>query len=223
MHWRRIIPGRSRQHQHHRRLQQKGRVAHIGHQHFANPFSRYPVEILRAEGLNEFTAMDISLVNASVLNSYDVVILGEMPVNGAQVTMLSDWVNAGGTLIALRPHALLSPLLGVSLAGGTLTDQYLLFNTGSGPGAGSVNETIQFHGTADNYTLNGATALAMLYSGATTATTYPAVTTIDVGGNGGKAIAFTYDLARSIVLYPAGKPGLGRTEQGWTGRTYPFG
>ena len=184
----------------------------------ANPFSRYPVEILRAEGLNEFTAMDISLVNASVLNSYDVVILGEMPVNGAQVTMLSDWVNAGGTLIALRPHALLSPLLGVSSAGGTLTDQYLLFNTGSGPGAGLVNQTIQFHGTADNYTLNGATALAMLYSDATTATTYPAVTTIDVGGNGGKAIAFTYDLARSIVYTRQGNPAwAGQSRDGQAG------
>src|SRR5690606_26919079 len=29
-----------------------------------NPFSRYPVEILRAEGLNEFFAMDISEVMA---------------------------------------------------------------------------------------------------------------------------------------------------------------
>ncbi len=172
----------------------------------ANPFSRYPVEILRAEGFNEFSAMDISLVNATVLNSYDVVILGEMPVNGSQVTMLSDWVNAGGTLIALRPHALLSPLLGITSAGGNLSDKYLLFNTGSGPGAGLVNQTIQFHGTADHYTLNGAAALAMLYSDATTASTYPAVTTIDVGANGGKAIAFTYDLARSIVYTRQGNP-----------------
>ncbi len=46
----------------------------------ANPFSRYFAEILRAEGLNEFTAMDLSLVTPAVLTDYDVVILGEMPL-----------------------------------------------------------------------------------------------------------------------------------------------
>jgi hypothetical protein len=92
----------------------------------SNPFSRYTSEILRAEGLNEFFAMDISAVNATVLNSYDVVILGEMTVTAAQVTMLTDWVNAGGKLIAFRPSSLLTPLLGISSATGTLADKYLL-------------------------------------------------------------------------------------------------
>ena len=42
-----------------------------------NPFSRYAVEILRAEGLNEFAAADISTVtSAASLNNYDVVVLG---------------------------------------------------------------------------------------------------------------------------------------------------
>ena len=81
-----------------------------------------------------------------------------------------------------------------------------------------MNQTIQFHGTADYYTLNGATALAMLYSNATTATTYPAVTTIDVGANGGKAIAFTYDLARSIVYTRQGNPAwAGQSRDGQAG------
>ena len=69
-----------------------------------------------------------------------------------------------------------------------------------------MDETIQFHGSADRYTLNGATALATLYSTATTATSNPAVTLRSVGG-GGQAAAFTYDLARSIVLTRQGNPG----------------
>jgi hypothetical protein len=172
----------------------------------ANPFSRYPVEILRAEGLNAFLAMDISAVTTAVLNNYDVVILGEIPLTASQVSLFSDWVNAGGTLIALRPHPLLSPLMGITSAGGSLSDKYLLFNTSSGPGSGLVNQSIQFHGTADYYTLNTATILATLYSNATTATSYPAVTTNSVGPNGGKAIAFTYDLAKSIVYSRQGNP-----------------
>ena len=65
---------------------------------------------------------------------------------------------------------------------------------------------MQFHGTADRYTLNGATAVAMLYSNATTATTNPAVTLRSVGSSGGQAAAFTFDLARSIVYTRQGNP-----------------
>jgi hypothetical protein len=164
-----------------------------------NPFSRYTVEMLRAEGLNEFTVKDISSITATELNNYDVVILGEVPVSAAQATLFSNWVNAGGTFIAFKPAAALSTLLGITPAAGSLANQYLLINTASGPGKGIVNETIQFHGIADLYTLNGAAAIATLYSNATTATTFPAVTSRNVGSNGGQAIAFTFDLSRSIV------------------------
>jgi len=172
----------------------------------ANPFTRYYAEILRAEGLNEFTVSDISLVTPAILSNYDVAILGEMGLMAGQVTMLTDWVNAGGTLIAMRPDPQLDGLLGVTSAGGTLSEGYLLMNTSSGPASGLVSETIQFHGTADRYTLNGATATATLYSDATTATSYPAVTSVSVGSNGGQAIAFAYDLARSIVYTRQGNP-----------------
>ncbi len=171
-----------------------------------NPFGRYTAEILRAEGLNEFATMDISSVTASVLNNYDVLILGEMIVAPSHVSLFTDWVNAGGTLIAFRPNELLSPLMGISAAGGTLSDKYLLVNTASGPGVGIVNQTIQFHGEADLYTLNGGTSLATLYSDAGTATDNPAVTSMNHGTNGGKAIAFTYDLAKSIIYTRQGNP-----------------
>jgi hypothetical protein len=172
----------------------------------SNSFSRYAVEILRAEGLNEFAAADIANVTATMLNNYDVVVLGEMTVTATQVTMFTNWVNAGGTLIAFKPSALLTPLMGLSSAAGTLSDKYLLVNTASGPGVGIVNQTIQFHGIANVHTLNGATSLATLYSAVSTATTNPAVTTINVGTNGGKAVAFTYDLAKSIVYTRQGDP-----------------
>src|SRR5690606_38572270 len=164
-----------------------------------NPFSRYTVEILRAEGLNEFLAVDISQVNATMLANYDVVVLGEMPLSSANVTMFTNWVNAGGKLIAFKPDSQLNGLMGLTSAGGTLSDQYLLVNTTSGPGVGIVNQTIQFHGSANRYNLNGASSIATLYSSATTATSNPAVTSRSVGSNGGMAIAFAFDLPRSIV------------------------
>ena len=56
------------------------------------------------------------------------------------------------------------------------------------------------------YSLNGATSIATLYSDATTATSNPAVTTKTVGTNGGRASAFAYDLAKSVVYTHQGDP-----------------
>ena len=43
----------------------------------ANRFTRYFAEILRAEGLNAFSVVDIGAVTPAMLSNYDVVILGE--------------------------------------------------------------------------------------------------------------------------------------------------
>ncbi|MDB5119054.1 MAG: Fibronectin type domain protein [Sphingobacteriales bacterium] len=171
-----------------------------------NPFSRYTAEILRAEGLNGFAAKDITEVTATDLANYDVVIVGNFPLSVANVTMLTDWTTAGGTLIAFKPDSKLAPLMGITASGGTLLNKYLLVKSSSVAGAGIVNQTIQFHGAADLYTLSSATSIATLYSGASTATTNPAITIRNVGANGGQAIAFTYDLAKSIVFTRQGNP-----------------
>jgi subtilase family serine protease len=173
----------------------------------ANAFGRYYAEILRAEGLNAFDVKNIGSVNATVLGGYDVVILGEQALTATQATMFSDWVtNAGGNLIAMRPDADLYGLLGVTAAGGTLINLYYKVDGSAAPGAGIVTQTMQFHGTADKYTLSGATAVATLYSDASTATANPAVTMRSVGSNGGHAAAFAFDLARSIVYTRQGNP-----------------
>ena len=90
-----------------------GPILVVGHS--GNPFSRYYAEILRAEGLNTFTAIDISTVSRRRrLPAYDVVILGEMPLTAPQVTMFTNWVTAGGNLIAMRPDKQLAGLLGLT-------------------------------------------------------------------------------------------------------------
>lgn len=172
----------------------------------ANPFGRYYAEILRAEGLNEFATMDIAAVSPAVLNEYDVVLLGEMAVSPTEAAMFTDWVNAGGTFIAFRPSSSIYSLLGLSPLKESMSDKYLMIHPVPGPGMGIVNEAIQFHGVADLYQLNGATSIATLYSSVSNATNHPAITMMNVGKNGGKAIAFTFDLARSIVYTRQGNP-----------------
>jgi hypothetical protein len=171
-----------------------------------NPFSRYAGEILKAEGLNEYATLDVSLISPQILGFYDVAVLGDMTLLPWQVQTLTDWVNAGGDLIALHPDPQLASLLGLTTSAATLSNAYMKIDTSKAPGAGITSDSMQYHGTADRYTLNGATAVAMLYSNAGTATTSPAVTVRSVGANGGHAAAFTYDLARSVVLTRQGNP-----------------
>src|SRR6185295_6221473 len=125
----------------------------------------------RAEGFNAFQISDLSAVTATTLASYDVVILGEMPLSTTQATMFTTWVTGGGRLIAMRPDSKLASLLGLTSAGGTLADTYIQVDTTVAPGAGIVSDTMQFHGTADRYNPSGATVIATLFSTATASTT----------------------------------------------------
>jgi hypothetical protein len=172
----------------------------------SRPFSSYAAEILKAEGLNSYTTLDISRLSIQLLNAFSVAVVGEMPLTPTDVSTLTTWVNSGGRLITLRPDPQLASLLGITSQGTTLTNGYLLVNTASGPGAGIVNQTIQYHGPADRYSIAGATTVATLYSSATASTTSPAVTIRNVGANGGQAAAFTYDLSRSVVYTRQGNP-----------------
>src|SRR5689334_14094591 len=78
-----------------------------------NPFGGYLAEILRTEGVTEFATEDISVVTASDLGGAALVILAEMPLSQAQAGLLSSYVTGGGRLIAMRPDAQLSPVLGI--------------------------------------------------------------------------------------------------------------
>ena len=170
-------------------------------------FGKYYAEILRTEGLNEFSVSDIGPVTSTTLAAYDVVILaGPMTLSGAQVTMFTNWVNGGGNLIAMRPDPQLDSLLGLTSTAGTLTDVFGLVDTSTPAGNGIVSRAMQIHGIARAYTLNGATRVATLYTNPTTATSNPAVTVRNVGTSGGHAAAFAYDLATSVVYTRQGNP-----------------
>jgi hypothetical protein len=170
-------------------------------------FGTYYAEILRAEGLNEFAVTTTSNLSAATLSSYQVVLLAQTSLTDAQASLLSAWVQGGGNLIAMRPDARLAGLLGLGADTGTnVSDGYVKIDTGSPPGAGITGKTIQFHNTADRWSGGDAATVATLYADADTATSSPAVTLRNVGGAGGQAAAFTYDLARSVVYTRQGNP-----------------
>jgi hypothetical protein len=177
----------------------------------ANPFTGYLSEILRSEGLVEFQEVEWADLSAAsnapaFLGSYSLVLLGETDLTAAQEQLLRQYVWSGGRLIAMRPSSNLADLFGLSYLG-SRAEQLLEFyaiDTTRGPGAGLAEVSLQYHGPADNYALSGATPLAYLWDAIDSSSANPALVLHGYGA--GQAAAFTFDLARSIVLLRQGNP-----------------
>jgi len=172
----------------------------------SDPFGQYTAEILRNEGLKSFALAPVAAMNTAgyLLADYDVVILAKTALSGLQVSALTDFVTVqGGNLIAYRPDAQLDGLMGITgRSNDARSNQYLQVVTTAGtPGAGIVGETMQFHDVADNYTIGSdATAIAYFHSTSTPGTpTNPAISQ-RIYASKGRAIAYAYDLNRSIVF-----------------------
>ena len=170
----------------------------------SNPFSRYYGEILSAEGLNEYLVADISTVTSTTLANYDVVILGDMSLTSAQVSMLTTWVNGGGQLIAMHPDKQLAGLLGLTASTSTLSNAYLLVADLNRAGSRycRAEHTVPWCGRSVHVERRVESRDSVLEC--VDATTSPAVTLANAGT--GQAAAFTYDLARSIVYTRQGNP-----------------
>ena len=133
---------------------------------------RYLAEILRAEGLNEFANVGVTDLTRPRLARYAVVVLGDVAITDAQVDRPDRLGQRGRQPDRHATRRRLSGSPGSPPTTGTVTDGYLAVNSAVEPGAGIATETMQFHGTANRYTLNGAT-VATLYTNATAATASP--------------------------------------------------
>ena len=182
-----------------------------------NPFGGYLAEILRGEGLVEFCETERSALVAAAdpaarLAAYGVVVAAEMDLNAAEEQLLRDYVRAGGVLVAMRPDADLADLFAVRVLGSRperLVEHFAV-DAQAPLARGIVEQSLQYHGEATHYALAGATALAYLYDDADTPSSYPAVTVHRYGN--GSAVAFAFDLAKSIVLMRQGNPEWQNTE-----------
>ncbi len=129
-----------------------------------------------------------------------------MTLSRSQITMFTDWVNAGRQLNCDAAQFAARQFAWAYVNGGdAIGCLYASRYVHSGRRRHS-KPAMQFHGIATAYTLNGASSVATLYTNPTTATSNPAVTLRSIGTNGGHAAAFAYDLATSIVYTRQGNP-----------------
>ena len=122
------------------------------------------------------------------------------------MTTLTNWVNGGGNLIALRPDKQLAGLLGLTDAGLDASNAYLQVDTTTAAGRGHrrPDDPVPRHGRPLHAQRRHGDRDALLERDHGDAN--PAVTLRSVGANGGQAAAFTFDLNRSIVYTRQGNP-----------------
>jgi hypothetical protein len=178
------------------------------------PFSSYLAEILLAEGLNAFEVADVSALSAETLGNRSLVMVGNVHLEATELALLSAWTHDGGRLVVMRPDRRLAGLLGLVGPIGDLSEAYVEVDATLPPGEGITAQPMQFHGTADVYEVRDARIVARLLRSPDEPTEAPAITVRDVGTRGGRAAAFAYDVARSVVSTRQGNSAVGERPRG---------
>ncbi len=175
-----------------------------------NPLGPYYAEILRAEGLNLFSVVATIDLTPDRLARATLVLMTETP-DEALAAHLSDWVQAGGNLVAIRPEGAWLPLFGLAPDGEAVTERYLQVDAAAPAARGIAGRAMQFHGPASRYLPEeDATILARLSTGAEPLP-WPAVSLHRAGQ--GQAAAFAFDLATSVVRLRQGNPAFAGQER----------
>ncbi len=177
----------------------------------ADPYGAYLAEILRYEGLNAFDTINLNDITAGTLSQYSLVVLAPTALSAAQATMFNGHVSTGQRLIAFKPDAGIRATFGLGVASGSLANGgYIKFTPGARitPVSGrdefldvdAITQTLQVKAAIEQYALDpGANEIARVFSDATTPTAFPAVAAK------GRAVAFTYDLARAVAYQRQGR------------------
>jgi hypothetical protein len=169
-------------------------------------FGTYTGEILKAEGFNEFMvdSIESGKVTTSYLKQFDILILAESKIDPPAKKVITEYVNNGGNLIAFRPDLKLAELFGITPAGEGIGEGYIAIETNSEQGRSLTSKTIQFHGTADKYSLNKGEKIATLFTSKISSEGFSAVVTNNYGK--GHTVAFSYNLPKSIIYTRQGNP-----------------
>ena len=154
-----------------------------------NPFALYVTEILEIEGYS-YQLVDIPE------DAVDLLIVPDITLSEEQLSSVLAFAGLGGNLLCLRPNPKLHPLFGLKgdTPPYTWADRYAVLE----------DETrLQFHGPADLLHLAGAETVATLLPELDTVWgRHPAVVRLEEGG---RRAAFTFDIARSTVLFHQGR------------------
>ncbi len=169
-------------------------------------FGTYTQEILKTEGFRGFEvdSLNSGKITTSFLKRFDLVILAESRIDEEKKKMFTEFVEEGGNLIAFCPDPSLAELFGIESRQDSIAEGYIKIDPSSEQGNGIVTDALQFHGTANLYALKEGKAIAFFLPDKLSKEEFPAV----VSNNyiKGHAVAFLYNLPKSIVYSRQGNP-----------------
>jgi hypothetical protein len=176
-----------------------------------NVYARYLGEILKAEGILSFEALDLSTTQLEKVNldAYALIIADASTSRlSDQRERLAEYVASGGRLLVVAPPAMFDSLIGLRRNGVQAVDGRLLLNPDSGFLEGFPRASLQIFGAMALYDPNGAEILATLTTNARTEKN-PAISIATYGR--GLVGCMTYELGRSVVITRQGLPPAGHT------------
>ena len=168
--------------------------------------------MLKTEGLNCFTFAKVS--NSTLapewLSGFDLVILPTSDLETAQLKKLSDFVNRGGHLLAFDPDDRLFPVFGLRKTTDSLQPGYIRLNSQTEWMSGLLNDPLRIHASAMAAKPVEALVLASFADQVSSSSQFPSIVLNKYGK--GEAIAFLYDLPRSIAATRQGNEALAARE-----------
>ncbi len=173
----------------------------------ANPFGSYLGEILRNEGLNAFTTIDVAFLSPALLTGFDVVLLGEGHAEclaGLDADRLGQrWRQPGRDATGSAACRTARADLGRRDALKRLPEGE--HDSATGSGHRGRDDAVPRHGRPlCPERCDG--GRHPVFERRRLRRPIPAVTLRSVGSSGGQAAAFAFDLARSVVYTRQGNP-----------------
>jgi len=170
-------------------------------------YSHYLAEILRCEGLIDFTEADIVTLSTRDLSQEDLLILPRVALSETQMVTLLAYLHAGGRLIAMLPDAHFVARLGLKPQHRALDNGYLHIDGNQPLVAGLCPEAIQLIVPAVAWQNNVAAATTLAHVQPEINSSEPAapgVVHLTVGA--GQAVIFAYDLPHTVARLRQGNP-----------------
>ncbi|MCB9118273.1 MAG: hypothetical protein H6640_00935 [Caldilineaceae bacterium] len=167
-------------------------------------------ELLRVEGLPYAQVIDVAALDRASMGAAAAIILLPGAIDHSTLELLRDFVMDGGGLVAVQPDTSLLALCGLEALPERTDHGYLCVRSSAASAAGIATGALQFHAPLIHTRAVEAEPVAWLCDAAGVATTIPAATVRRLGS--GMVVAWSYDLAESVVLTRQGDPALAGDE-----------
>jgi hypothetical protein len=169
-------------------------------------YSHYLRELLAIEGFANIEEVEADDLPAALEQDPDLVVVPRMQLAGAISDRLRTYIEQGGNVLAIQPDQVFLPKLGIEPTFGVIRDGILTVSD-AGSFSGLPLDPIQIIIPA--VTVRPASDVNATIDGTVT-TAHDAMTAapgiIDVRIGSGRAIVFTFDLAKSVARLRHGDP-----------------